>query len=135
MNILLIQNDKAVAGTIADMIRRWGYDLDWTPAGKHVFEMIRNKEYELVLLDMSYPAFLSCSVISDLKLIKPEMKIITLTAHNSLELETVVRGLGIIYYLTKPFAPNELKTILTHIQDVNDKSKEKSSVIRRGFSQ
>lgn len=97
------------------MIRRWGYDLDRTPAGKHVFEMIRNKEYKLVLLDMSYPAFLSCSVISDLKLIKPEMKIITLTAHNSPELETMVRGLGIIYYLTKPFEPNELKTILTHI--------------------
>lgn len=115
MNILLIQNDIFGAHATVEMIRKWGYVIDQAPIGKRVFEMIRKKNYELVLLDIEYPVLLSCNVISDLKQIHPEMKIITLTAHSSPEIETMVRGLGIIYYLTKPFAPDELRTILTHI--------------------
>lgn len=117
MNILLIQNDISEVQTTVDMIRKWGYVLDLAPIGKHVFEMIRRKSYELVLLNIEYPIFLSCNVISDLKHIHPEIKIITLTAQSSPEVETMVRGLGIIYYLTKPFAPNELRMILAHISE------------------
>lgn len=100
-----------------DMIRKWGYGLDLVPVGKQIFDMIRKKDYELVLLDMEFPIFMSCSIITNLKQIHSEMKIITVTSLSSPEVETMVRGLGIIYYLTKPFAPEELRTILAHISE------------------
>ncbi len=117
MNILMVQNDIVEAEGVADMIRLWGHDVDVVQPGSQMHGLMQKTDYAVVLMDIEFPVFLSCHTVSELKHLRPEVKIITLTALTSPESETLIRSLGIIYYLSKPFEPDELKTVLSHIAD------------------
>lgn len=115
MNILLIQNDTREAKKIMVMVAQWGYEIILASSLGEISMLLRENRLELILLDLSYPPSQLVKIISDIKHIQPEIKLITMTATNSPQLEKMIRELGIVYYLIKPVLPNELQTILIHI--------------------
>jgi DNA-binding NtrC family response regulator len=70
--------------------------------------------FDLILLDTSLPDTTIYSLIPKLKELYPGIRVVTMTDHNTTEMERKIRKLGIIYYLIKPFEKDELKNILDH---------------------
>lgn len=109
MNILVIEDEQNVASFIKKGLEENGFNVTVTFDGETGLEMIKQNEFELVVLDVILPhqnGWEVCKVIrTDLKL---DMPIIMLTALNSTD--NVVKGLdiGADDYLAKPFKFSEL---------------------------
>jgi len=67
------------------------------------------------LLEVFLPDVQAGDLIPQMKRIRPDVRIITMTGYNSRELEQKIRRQGILYYMIKPFEEAYLKSILDYI--------------------
>lgn len=115
MNILTIEDDAAVASTLREIIEGWGHRVEISKSGKNALQKVIKKMFDLVLLDIFLPDINGVELIQKLKEVWPKIRIVTMTGHNSRELEMEVRKQGIIYYMIKPVNIQNLKEIVDHI--------------------
>lgn len=127
MNILVVEDDISVAGTIAETIERWNHNVTVSGTGKDALAKLRQKKFHLALLDIFLPDIKGYELIPSFKAIWPEIGIVTMTGHNTRELEWEVRKQGIIYYMIKPFNMNDMKDILDHLKKKREKGGEETN--------
>ena len=98
MRILIVEDEKRLAGTLQDLLRRQGYTADVCYDGISGLDNARSDIYDLLVLDAMLPGMDGFALLP----------VLMLTARS--ELNDRVRGLdaGADYYLTKPFEPEEL---------------------------
>src|SRR3989449_4244344 len=108
MKILVVEDDRKVAGFIEQGLREEGYAVDVAPDGAEATMLAHVYEYDLLVLDVMLPKKTGLQVASELRRDGRKTPILMLTARDATE--DVVRGLdaGADDYLTKPFKFDEL---------------------------
>ena len=108
MKILVVEDDRKVAGFIEQGLREEGYAVDVAPDGAEATMLAHVYEYDLLVLDVMLPKKTGLQVAAELRREGRKTPILMLTARDATE--DVVRGLdaGADDYLTKPFKFDEL---------------------------
>lgn len=108
MRILIVEDEKRLAGTLAELLHRRGYTVDVSYDGVSGLDNARSGIYDLVLLDAMLPGLDGFSLLQQLRAGGDTVPVLMLTARS--DLSDRVRGLdsGADYYLTKPFETEEL---------------------------
>lgn len=80
----------------------------------------KSKDYDIVLLDLIMPGMDGIKVLEEIQKQNIDVKIIVLTSYNSPEVIRKVSGLGIKYFMLKPFELSDLESkILEYSIDAN----------------
>lgn len=111
--ILLVEDDFTIVHSLQEYLNLEGFSSDYASGQKEAEQLLKTKQYQLLLLDVSLKdgdGFAVCNMAQ-----KIQLPVIFLSA--SSDEETVVRGLniGADDYITKPFRPKEL---LSRIKNV-----------------
>ena len=108
MRILIVEDEKRLAGTLAELLHRRGYTVDVSYDGVSGLDNARSGIYDLVLLDAMLPGLDGFTLLQQLRAGGDTVPVRMLAARS--DLSDRVRGLdcGADYYLTKPFDPEEL---------------------------
>jgi DNA-binding response OmpR family regulator len=108
MKILVVEDDRKVAGFIEQGLREEGYVVDVAPDGDQATMLAHVYDYDLLVLDVMLPKKTGLQVAAELRREGRATPILMLTARDTTE--DVVRGLdaGADDYLTKPFKFDEL---------------------------
>jgi len=115
MDVLVTENDVSALSHITELIQRLGHSAEKSETAQGTLDIVREKAFDLVFLDMSLPDMKAQELIEKLKELRSDIKIVTMTAASTDELEKEIRTLGIVYYMSKPVSENILKDILDHI--------------------
>jgi CheY-like chemotaxis protein len=115
MDVLVADSDIAALSNIVELIQSWGHSAEKSETAQDTVDKVREKLFDLVLLDMSLPDMTAQDLIGKLKELWPDIGIVTMTGTSTNELEKEIRTLGIVYYMSKPVSENVLKQILDHI--------------------
>jgi DNA-binding response OmpR family regulator len=118
MKVLLIEDEKALAQSIAEFLQQENYLCETAMTFNEAIEKIHLYEYDCLLVDISLPDGNGLNIIRELKKSKIETGIIIISARNSLDDKITGLDIGADDYLTKPF----------HLPELNARLK---SVIRR----
>ena len=116
VEILVVDDSPGVVRVITKNIKRWGHAVESSETGQDALRKARQKKFDLVFLDIFLPDCKGHELIPQFREIWPDMAIVTMTGHNSRDLEWEVRRLGITYFMTKPFRVKTMKDILDHIE-------------------
>jgi two-component system copper resistance phosphate regulon response regulator CusR len=108
MKILLVEDDRKVAGFIEQGLREEGYVVDVARDGDEATTMAHVNEYDAILLDVVLPKKNGFQIATELRREGRTAPILMLTSRDATE--DVVRGLdaGADDYLSKPFQFDEL---------------------------
>lgn len=108
MKILVVEDDRKVAGFIEQGLREEGYAVDIAPDGDEAAMLAHVYDYDLIVLDVMLPRKNGLQVAAELRREGSKTPVLMLTARDTTE--DVVRGLdaGADDYLTKPFKFDEL---------------------------
>ena len=108
MKILVVEDDRKVAGFIEQGLREEGYAVDVAHDGDEGAMLAHVYDYDVIVLDVMMPRKSGLQVAAELRREGRGTPILMLTARDSTE--DVVRGLdvGADDYLTKPFKFDEL---------------------------
>lgn len=108
MKILVVEDEKRLADSLADLLRSSGLEAEVAYDGGTGYEYAASGVFDLVILDVMLPVQSGLDVARRLRGERNGTPILMLTARG--ELEDRISGLdaGADYYLTKPFDNGEL---------------------------
>ena len=108
MNILIVEDEKALAKEIASFLRSENFLCDLAYTGNEASEKIAVNLYDFVLLDLGLPDYNGLDLITEARKAGSEASFIIITARGAVEDEVKGLDLGADDYLAKPFALIEL---------------------------
>jgi DNA-binding response OmpR family regulator len=109
ISVLLVEDDGALAGSLADYLSEVGFEVDFAFNGLAAVELARQRNYDAVVMDIGMPGLDGLAACRELRtrhhLGTP---IIFLTARDTLGDKLKGFDAGADDYLVKPVAPAEL---------------------------
>jgi DNA-binding NtrC family response regulator len=112
--ILIADDEEIMRDVLSELLSSESYKVDLAENGLQALEMIREKEYGVILLDLMMPELDGLQVLEELKKTENGPKILVLTAYGSIEKAFKTSQLGAYGFITKPFKNAEL---LLHIKN------------------
>src|SRR4051812_17501353 len=121
--ILIIDDERPILMTLEALLTRRGFQVDTAATAAAGLKSLKAKLPALVLLDLQLPDAEGLHTLDQIKTEYPEMQVIILTAHDSLNnaIESIKRGA--YHFISKPYAPEELLSLV-------EKAVEKQSLLR-----
>jgi two-component system, OmpR family, response regulator VanR len=108
MRVLVVEDERRVADAVARGLRREGMAVDVSHDGEEALYKGRVFPYDALVLDRDLPALHGDEVCRTLRDERPELKILMLTASDTIADLVDGLSLGADDYLPKPFAFAEL---------------------------
>ena len=108
MNLLIVEDEAALAGALEHILRKTGNLTDWVADGQSALDYIRGCSYDLVLLDIMLPKLDGISVLRQIRSEGIQTPVLLLTARATVPDKVLGLNAGADDYLTKPFDPEEL---------------------------
>ena len=130
--VLVVDDEKLIVKGIRFSLEQDGMEVDCAYDGEEALEMIKDKEYDIILLDVMLPKLTGFEVCQHIREFS-SVPIVMLTAKG----EDMDKILGLEYgaddYITKPFNILEVKArIKAIIRRTSPKPKEVDKVIESG---
>ena len=85
MNILIVEDDKQVISTITQILERLGYQTDAAETGEDAVKKVKEKSFDLILLDVYLPDTDAFQLIPRIEKINPKIKIVAMTGYDTAE--------------------------------------------------
>jgi heavy metal response regulator len=108
MRILVVEDEKKVAGFIKKGLEEETYAVDIAHDGGEGFYLGKENQYDLIILDWMLPEMDGLEVLQKLRQSGVDTPILLLTAKDTVEDKVAGLNKGADDYLTKPFAFSEL---------------------------
>ena len=109
MRILMVEDDAALARSIAALLRAGGHAVDHTASGEEALTLVSGEPYALLILDVGLPDIDGFTVLERLRRRGEKVPVLMLTARDALDDRVRGLDLGADDYLRKPFEPVELE--------------------------
>src|SRR5437868_11630847 len=122
-HILIIDDERPILMTLEALLTRRGFQVETAATAANGLKSLKARPPALVLLDLQLPDAEGLHTLDQIKTDYPEMQVIILTAHDSLNnaIESIKRGA--YHFISKPYAPEELLSLV-------EKAVEKQSLLR-----
>jgi len=110
--ILVVDDEEALRYLLSSELAAEGYEVETAGDGDEAIESIKQKDYDVVLLDIKMTRVDGFEVLRFIKQNKPEIKVIMLTAYADVKNAIEALKLGASDFVSKPY---DLEDILTSI--------------------
>jgi two-component system response regulator HydG len=107
--ILIVDDDKAHRNMLKTLLNKWGYALFEADDGQVAIDMVTEKSYDLILMDIKMIKVSGLVALVEIKKINPAIPVIIMTAFSSVQTAVEALKNGAYDYLTKPFDFDKLK--------------------------
>ncbi len=108
MRILIVEDQLDIASQIAERLGRSGYVADHVGTLADAIEAVKAHDYPVMLLDRRLPDGDGVSILPELRLTRPGIRVLVVTALRSIDDRVDGLDAGADDYLTKPFDADEL---------------------------
>jgi CheY-like chemotaxis protein len=119
INVLLVEDDIINQMVACRFLKRWGVDVTIANGGFEALQLVRNKNYRLILMDMQMPDLDGCETTTRIRALEdPYYKtvpIIAFTASNIDEIRHTASLHGINDFVSKPLNLEEMSKINQYI--------------------
>ena len=111
--LLVVDDDEQIRELLTFDIAQSGYIVDSASDGESGLRKALDNNYDLILLDVMMPKMNGYDVCKNIRLIKPNVPILMLTAKGTINDKTEGFECGADDYLVKPF---DVQEVLLHIR-------------------
>jgi len=111
-SILVVDDDAAHRTMLRALIGGWGYGIFEADDGSTAIDMIQNRPFDLVLMDVRMLRISGLEALEKIKSFNPAIPVIIMTAYSSVETAVEALKKGAYDYLTKPLDFDKLKITL-----------------------
>ena len=109
MRILVVEDTEDLADAIVHRLRKLGYAVDWVADGNEAEELLRQEQYQLVLLDIMLPGLDGQALLSQLRRRRNATPVLMMTARSQVDVKIDLLDLGADDFIVKPFDLRELE--------------------------
>lgn len=106
--ILVVDDERSIRRTLREILEYEGYTVDEAVDGDEALEKLRAGRYDLVLLDIKMPRRDGMEVLRMLAAEQPEVPVVMISGHGTIETAVEATRLGAFDFIEKPPDLNRL---------------------------
>lgn len=125
--VLIVDDEKNIRMTLSIALESMKLEVDAAMNGEEALEKISKGDFGLVLLDLKMPGMDGMEVLHKLAEIRPDIRVIIITAHGTIESAVDAMKLGAVDFIQKPFSPDEIRSLVSKVID-RDKIDERKAI-------
>jgi two-component system nitrogen regulation response regulator GlnG len=110
--ILIADDDHGIRTVLTEALGRAGYDVRTTGSAATLWRWIEDGEGDLVITDVIMPDENGLDLLPKIKKLRPELRVIVMSAQNTLLTAVKAAERGAFEYLPKPFDLSELVAVV-----------------------
>ena len=122
--ILVVDDDVAHRIMLKKLIGSWGYDVSEAEDGSIAVERVRERAFDLILMDIRMLNVSGIEALEQIKIINPSIPVIIMTAYADWETAKNAMKKGAYDYLTKPLDFDEVKIVIARATEHTRLKKE-----------
>jgi len=127
VKILVVDDELSMREFLEILLQKEGYVVESASNGNEAVELIKKKNYDIVITDIIMQPMGGVEVLRKVKEISPLTVVILITAYASTETAVDVMKAGGYDYITKPFKVEDIKQVVSNA--LNRKEQEKKKVL------
>jgi two-component system, response regulator FlrC len=116
LNILLVEDDKALREALVDTLELQGYHCQQADCGEAAIACLQSYKADVVLTDINMPGISGYELFEFLQQNKPELPVILMTAFGDVKKAVEVVRQGALDYLLKPVNVSQLHCLLEKLE-------------------
>ena len=125
-SVLIVDDEKNIRLTLSQALEPLELESDTAINGEEALAKLKAKPFGLILLDLKMPGMDGMDVLRRVHQIRPQIKVIIITAYGTIESAVEAMKLGAVDFIQKPFSPNEIRELVTKVLD-RDKIKAETA--------
>jgi len=108
MRVLIVDDEDDLRETMVKRLNARKIQTEGADSGIRALEVLKDKDFDVIVLDVKMPGMDGIETLQHIKKLKPEIEVIMLTGHASVEFGLKGMQLGAFDYIMKPAPLNEL---------------------------
>ncbi len=118
--ILVIDDEVIITLSCQRALKSEGYEVETALSGLEGLEIFDRGRFALVIVDNKMPGIDGFEVLRRIKDKDPLQKVILMSGYHTIEQSQKAIDRGALFYLEKPFTPDELLEVVRSIVEAND---------------
>jgi len=115
--VLIVDDEKNIRLTLSQAIAAPEMEVDTAVNGEEAMGKLQQKDLSLVLLDLKLPGMDGMDVLRWISVNRPDIRVVIITAHGTIDSAVEAMKHGAVDYLQKPFAPRDIRELVSRIMD------------------
>ncbi len=124
--VLIVDDEERFRSTMRKLLLAEGLEASTCGNAIDALEELRKNHYDIVILDVQMPDMTGVEALPQIKLVDPEIEVIVLTGHASVDTARSIIKNGAFDYLLKPYS---METLLEKIESAFDRKIARKKLI------
>ncbi len=113
--ILVVDDDKNIRRTVSMALESLDYFVHTAFDGKDAMLQLTGDKYDMIITDLKMPGMNGMELLEQAIAKYPEIKIVLISAHGTVDNAVEAMKLGAVDFLQKPFTPKELRNLVHNV--------------------
>ena len=118
IKVLLVDDEPHFVKLLAERLAGRGFNVETAGGGSEAIDRAKEEPYDAIVLDLLMPEMDGLETLKQLKEINPDLQIILLTGHGTIDKGVEAMKLGAMDFVEKPA---DFKELLEKIKKAKDK--------------
>jgi DNA-binding NtrC family response regulator len=130
-HILLIDDEPIALSNLSHVLEKEGYTVTARKDGESGLAEMQSTEFDLVLTDLRMPGIDGTDVLRHIREFSPDVPVIMITGHATLDSAVEAMRAGAYHYIAKPFRLDEAREVVRSALDLRRIKRENSQLKQR----
>jgi len=122
--VLIIDDEENIRLSLKGSLEDEGFQVISAPSGEEGLKVIEKQEVDIVLLDIWMPGIDGVETLKEIKKSNPELPVIIMTGHGSIDAAIKTTRLGALDFIEKPLDLNRIIITISNALHIKELSEE-----------
>jgi DNA-binding NtrC family response regulator len=110
--VMVVDDEAILRDALAEALRRAGHEVEAFDSGRPAVERLAGESFDLVITDLKMPGADGMAVLEEARRTSPDVPVLVITAHGTVESAVGAMKKGAYDYVIKPFRLDELELLV-----------------------
>ena len=107
-NVLLVDDEEQFVKVFSQRLEGRGLKVDTSTTGEEAIQRVKSKEFDAIILDLVMPGMSGLETLKRIRSENPDVQIIILSGHGSIEKSVEAVKAGAVDFVEKPADVNKI---------------------------
>ncbi len=107
--ILVVDDEAILRDAMTEALRRAGHGVESFDSGRPALDLFARESFDLLITDLKMPGMDGLAVLEEAKRLAPDVPVVVVTAHGTVEVAVGAMKKGAYDFIIKPFKLDELE--------------------------